>query len=63
MVLLPFFRHIFKLYFYLFHVLQDLPHTGVTSAPPIAVVDPHVINGVEVLRLSAPRCRPSLLFS
>jgi len=31
--------------------------------PPTAVVDPHVIQGVEVSALSAPRCCPPLLSS
>jgi len=40
-----------------------LNYRGDEGIPPTAVVDPHIIHGVEVSGLSVPRCRPSLLFS
>ena len=36
---------------------------GTGGFPPTVVVNPHVIHGIEVWALSAPRCRPLLLFS
>ena len=40
----------------------ELPGNG-GDFSPTAVVDPHVIHGVEVSTLSAPRCRPPILLS
>ena len=42
----------------LFHLLS----TYQCSNPPTAVVDPQIIQGVEVSALLAPRRRPPLLF-
>ena len=36
--------------------------SGMRGIPPTAVVDPHLIHGVKVSALSAPRCRPPTTF-